>query len=182
VPNWWKRSDRGEAVTLLAASAWWLRAAVFVIVAAGMLSAHGSIAAGIAELAIAAAALIGWWASDRLSSAGVKAWLLRLVRRGAQQAPRRATRQPKQSSEPATQRAVAPAQIQGHVAWAGHECFVLVPAWAGLSQRRPFACADPARSRRRWTIGSPNRSHAVRGDRGAPARRTTVASNWPRHT
>ena len=64
--NWWKRSDRGAAVTLLAASAWWLRAAVFVIVAAVVLSAHGSIAAGIAELAVAAAALIGWWAGSRL--------------------------------------------------------------------------------------------------------------------
>ena len=64
--NWWKRSDRGEAVALLTASAWWLRAAVFVIVAAVVLSAHGSVAAGVAELAIAAAALIGWWASDRL--------------------------------------------------------------------------------------------------------------------
>ncbi|MGA2929203.1 MAG: hypothetical protein ABSG43_25075 [Solirubrobacteraceae bacterium] len=62
-----KRSDRGEALTLLAASAWSLRAAVFVIVAAVVLNAHASIAArGIAELAIAAAALIGWWASGRL--------------------------------------------------------------------------------------------------------------------
>ena len=44
-------------------------AAVFVLVAAVVLSAHGQIAAGIAELAIAAAALIGWWASDRLPAA-----------------------------------------------------------------------------------------------------------------
>jgi signal transduction histidine kinase len=39
---------------------------VFVVVAAVVLSAHGAIAPGIAELAIAAAAMIGWWASDRL--------------------------------------------------------------------------------------------------------------------
>jgi D-aminopeptidase len=35
--------------------------------------------------------------------------------------------------------ACASAQIQGCAAWARHECFVLVPAWAGLSQRRPSA-------------------------------------------
>jgi signal transduction histidine kinase len=39
---------------------------VFVVVAAVVLSAHGAIAPGIAELAIAATAMIGWWASDRL--------------------------------------------------------------------------------------------------------------------
>jgi signal transduction histidine kinase len=50
----------------LTAWQWWLRAAVLVIVAAVVLSAHGSIAAGIAELAIAAAAMTVWWASDRL--------------------------------------------------------------------------------------------------------------------
>ncbi len=60
-----KRSDR-EAVTLLAAWAWWLRAGAFVLVAAVVLTAHGSLAAGIIELAIAAAAMVGWWASDRL--------------------------------------------------------------------------------------------------------------------
>ncbi|HEY3829097.1 MAG TPA: histidine kinase, partial [Solirubrobacteraceae bacterium] len=32
-----------------------------------VLTAHGDLAAGIAELAIAAAALIGWWATDRLT-------------------------------------------------------------------------------------------------------------------
>jgi signal transduction histidine kinase len=63
--SWSKRSE-GEAVTLLAAWAWWLRAAVFVLVAAIVLSASGSVAAGLAELAIAAAALFGWWASGRL--------------------------------------------------------------------------------------------------------------------
>ncbi len=63
--SWLKRSDR-EAVALLAAWAWWLRAAVFVLVAAVVLSAHGSLAAAVAELTIAAAALIGWWAGARL--------------------------------------------------------------------------------------------------------------------
>ena len=64
--SWWKRSDRGESLAFLATWAWWLRAGVFVIVAAVVLTAHGAIAAGIAELAVAAAALIGWWASGRL--------------------------------------------------------------------------------------------------------------------
>jgi signal transduction histidine kinase len=64
--GWLKRSDRSESVTLLATGGWWLRAAVFVIVAAVVLSAGGSTAAGIAELAIAAAAMIGWWAGGRL--------------------------------------------------------------------------------------------------------------------
>ncbi len=64
--SWLKQGDRGEAVTLLGAWQWRLRAAVFVIVAAVVLSAHGAIAAGIAELMIAAAALIGWWAGSRL--------------------------------------------------------------------------------------------------------------------
>ncbi len=63
----WTRSDRGESLTLLAAWQWRLRAAVFVIVAAVVLSAHGGSAAGIAELTIAAAAMIGWWAGERLS-------------------------------------------------------------------------------------------------------------------
>ena len=66
MPHWWKRSDLDESLTQLAAWQWWLRAAVFVLVAVVVLSAHGDIAAGIAELTIAAAALIGWWASDRL--------------------------------------------------------------------------------------------------------------------
>ena len=64
--RWVKRSDRDEPDTLLAAGAWWLRALVFVIVAAVVLSANGSTAAGIAELAIAGAAMIGWWAGMRL--------------------------------------------------------------------------------------------------------------------
>lgn len=64
--SWWKRSDDGESLALLGTWQWRLRAAVFVIVAAVVLSAHGAIAAGIAELAIAATAMIGWWASDRL--------------------------------------------------------------------------------------------------------------------
>ncbi len=50
----------------MATWAWWLRAAVFAIVAAVVLSSHGTLAAGIAELTIAAAAMIGWWASGRL--------------------------------------------------------------------------------------------------------------------
>jgi len=61
-----KWTDRGESLTLLAAWQWRLRAAVLVIVAAVVLSAHGSIAAGIVELTIAAAAMIGWWAGARL--------------------------------------------------------------------------------------------------------------------
>jgi signal transduction histidine kinase len=66
VSSWWKRSDLDESLTHLAAWQWWLRAAVFVLVAAVVLSAHGDIAAGIAELTIAAAAMIGWWAGGRL--------------------------------------------------------------------------------------------------------------------
>ena len=64
--SWLRQSDRGEAVTLLAAWQWWLRAGVLVIVAAVVLRAGGGVA-GIAELAIAAAALIGWWASGLLA-------------------------------------------------------------------------------------------------------------------
>ncbi len=60
------KQDRGEALALLAESAWWLRGAVFVIVAAVVLTARGSLAAGLAELAIAGVAMIGWWASSRL--------------------------------------------------------------------------------------------------------------------
>jgi signal transduction histidine kinase len=63
--SWLRRSDRGEAVTLLAAWQWWLRAGVLVIVAAVVLRAGGRVA-GIAELGIAAVALIGWWASGLL--------------------------------------------------------------------------------------------------------------------
>ena len=64
--NWWKRSDGGESVAVLTAWGWRLRAAVFLVVAAVVLKAHGPIAPGIAELTIAAAALSLWWASDRL--------------------------------------------------------------------------------------------------------------------
>jgi signal transduction histidine kinase len=60
------RPDRSESLALLATWQWWLRGAVFVIVAAVVLTAHGNRAAGVVELSIAAAALIGWWASDRL--------------------------------------------------------------------------------------------------------------------
>ncbi len=63
--RWWKWSDRDDALTLLATWQWWLRAAVFALVAAVVLSAHGAVP-GVAELAIAAAAMIGWWASSRL--------------------------------------------------------------------------------------------------------------------
>jgi len=66
VSNWWERADRGEGLTLLATWQWRLRGAVFVLVAAVVLSAQSAIAAGSAELAIAAAALVGWWASERL--------------------------------------------------------------------------------------------------------------------
>jgi len=59
-------SESGEALTLLAAWRWRLRAGVFAIVAAIVLSAHGALAAGVVELAIAAAGLAGWWASGRL--------------------------------------------------------------------------------------------------------------------
>src|SRR5215469_13235486 len=64
--QWLKRYDNADALTLLAAWQWWLRAAVFVAAAAIVLTANGAIAIGIVELAIAAAALTGWWASDRL--------------------------------------------------------------------------------------------------------------------
>ena len=66
VHNWWARADRGEGLRLLAAWQWRLRGAVFVLVGAVVLSAQSSIAAGSAELAIAAAAMIGWWAGERL--------------------------------------------------------------------------------------------------------------------
>lgn len=40
--SWMKRLEHGEAVTLLAAWAWWLRAGAFVIVAAVVLDAEGA--------------------------------------------------------------------------------------------------------------------------------------------
>jgi signal transduction histidine kinase len=64
--SWLKRSDGSEPEALLGAWQWWLRAGAFVLAAAVVLTAHASIAAGIAELTIAAAALIGMWASDRV--------------------------------------------------------------------------------------------------------------------
>jgi signal transduction histidine kinase len=70
-----RRSDGVDALTLLASWQWRLRAAVFMIVAAVVLSAHGSVAIGVAELAIAAAALIGWWAGARLPAP----WAQRLL-------------------------------------------------------------------------------------------------------
>jgi signal transduction histidine kinase len=66
VPGRWKRADRGDALALLATWQWSLRAAVFVLVAAIVLSGNEAVPAGIVELAIAAAALISWWASGRL--------------------------------------------------------------------------------------------------------------------
>jgi signal transduction histidine kinase len=66
VPSWSKRPDGSDSLALLATWQWWLRWAVFVLVAAIVLTAHGNITAGVLELAIAAAALIGWWAADRL--------------------------------------------------------------------------------------------------------------------
>ncbi|HTU77220.1 MAG TPA: histidine kinase [Solirubrobacteraceae bacterium] len=65
--NWWQRSHRGESLALLTSWQWRLRTGVFVVVAAVVLSAHGSLAAGVAELAIAATALTGWRASERLA-------------------------------------------------------------------------------------------------------------------
>jgi len=67
VSNWWQRSHRGESLALLTSWQWRLRTGVFVVVAAVVLSAHGSLAAGVAELAIAATALTGWRASERLA-------------------------------------------------------------------------------------------------------------------
>jgi signal transduction histidine kinase len=66
VSSWWERADRGEGLRLLAVWQWRLRGAVFVLVAAVVLSAQSAIVAGGAELAVAAAALIGWWAGERL--------------------------------------------------------------------------------------------------------------------
>jgi signal transduction histidine kinase len=61
-----RRVDSGDPVALLATWAWWLRAGVFALVAALVLSVRTSVAAAVAELAIAALALIAWWASGRL--------------------------------------------------------------------------------------------------------------------
>ena len=61
-----ERTDRGEPVALLTTWQWWLRGGVYVLVAVVVLTSHAQVATGIAELAIAAAALIAWWASDRL--------------------------------------------------------------------------------------------------------------------
>ncbi len=66
--RWSKATDGGEPLALLSAWQWWLRGGVFVLVAAVVLTSRVRIAAGVAELVIAAAALIGWWASDRLRS------------------------------------------------------------------------------------------------------------------
>jgi signal transduction histidine kinase len=66
VLSWLRRAERGESLSLLEAWQWRLRVAVFVIVAAVVLSAGGNRAVGIAELVIAGAAMIGWWASRGL--------------------------------------------------------------------------------------------------------------------
>ncbi len=58
----------GEAADLLpslARSVWWLRAAVFVVVVAIVLTAKGSKVAAAVELGLGAIGLLGWWASDR---------------------------------------------------------------------------------------------------------------------
>jgi signal transduction histidine kinase len=62
----WLQSDTDASLDELATWTWWLRAGVFVVVAAVTLTAHRNTVAGIVELAIGALALIGWWASDRL--------------------------------------------------------------------------------------------------------------------
>ena len=64
--SWFKRVNRGEPEALLGAWQWWLRASAFLLAAVVVLTARASLAAGIAELAIAAAALIGLWASGRV--------------------------------------------------------------------------------------------------------------------
>jgi signal transduction histidine kinase len=64
--SWFERVDRGEPDALLGAWQWWLRASAFALAAVVVLTAHASTAAGIAELGIAAAALIGLWASHRM--------------------------------------------------------------------------------------------------------------------
>ncbi len=70
-----KRSDRGEPEALLGAWQWWLRVGAFVLAAVVVLTAHASIAAGVAELAIAAAALFGVWASGRVPAPWAGRWL-----------------------------------------------------------------------------------------------------------
>jgi signal transduction histidine kinase len=70
------RPDRGEALIALATWTWWLRGAAFAIAAAVVLSANGSRAAGIAELAVAAVALVAWWASERLPAPWAERLLL----------------------------------------------------------------------------------------------------------
>jgi signal transduction histidine kinase len=71
----WTQSEHGDSLMVLAAWAWRLRIGIFVVVAAIVLSARGPVAAGIVELAIAATALVGWWASDRLT----EPWAVRLL-------------------------------------------------------------------------------------------------------
>jgi signal transduction histidine kinase len=75
----WQRTGRDESLTLLTAWQWQLRAGVFVLVAAIVLSARGARVAGIVELAIGAAAMIGWWAGERLpgpwAGRSLLAWL-----------------------------------------------------------------------------------------------------------
>lgn len=70
------RLDRGEALLQLAAWTWWLRGAALVIVAAVVLTANGSRAAGVAELATAAAAMVAWRVSERLPAPGAQRLLL----------------------------------------------------------------------------------------------------------
>jgi signal transduction histidine kinase len=70
------RLDRGAAVVQLAAWTWWLRVAAFVLVAAIVLTSHGDRAAGIAEVALAAAALAGWRLSERLPAPWAERLLL----------------------------------------------------------------------------------------------------------
>ncbi len=64
--DWLKRGDRRAPGARLGAWQWWLRVSAFVLAAVVVLTAHASIAAGIAELGIAAVALIGLWASGRV--------------------------------------------------------------------------------------------------------------------
>jgi signal transduction histidine kinase len=59
-------TDRQEPVWLLKTVGWWLRLAVFAVVAAIVLTTAGAGAAGLIELAIGAAAFAGWWASEHL--------------------------------------------------------------------------------------------------------------------
>ncbi|HEY3866284.1 MAG TPA: histidine kinase [Solirubrobacteraceae bacterium] len=59
-------AGHGEALAQLASWVWWLRALVLVVVAAIVLSAHGTRAAAVVEIAIGVVALAGWWACGRL--------------------------------------------------------------------------------------------------------------------